>query len=85
MHFKALLLALGLLPAIPAHADSPPTPQPLAPSALAKNSSATKGAPRRMTPPAISVTRVTRRADGSLGIDCVQRPNPKLRAHEVQP
>jgi len=33
---------------------------------------------RRMTAPTISVTTVTRRADGSLGMDCKQKPNPKL-------
>lgn len=75
--FKRLLALLLLLTGVGAYADTPPVPQPLAPSAQAKG--AKIAAPRRLPAPTISVTRVTRQRDGSLSMDCVQRPNPKLR------
>jgi hypothetical protein len=83
MHLKPILICLGLLAAIDAHADNTATPQPLAVPTQARSASGTAtklGAPRRMPSPTISVTRVTRQADGTLATDCVQRPNPKLRA-----
>jgi len=77
--FKHLLALLPLLTGAGAYADTPPVPQPLAPAAQAKSPGAKIAAPQRFPAPAISVTRVTRQRDGSLSIDCVQRPNPKLR------
>ena len=37
-----------------------------------------KAAARPMIPPTVSATTVTRRADGSLSLNCVQKANPKL-------
>jgi hypothetical protein len=76
--FKTLYACLGLLTVCGAQADTLPTPQPLAPSARTKDDGSKIGAPRRLPSPAVSVTRVRRQPDGSLSIDCVQRPNPKL-------
>ena len=74
---KRLLALLPLLTGAGAYADTSPVAQPLAPSAQTKG--AKVAAPRRLPAPTISVTRVTRQSDGSLSMDCVQRPNPKLR------
>ena len=38
---------------------------------------------RRMTAPTLSVTTVTRRADGTLAMDCAQKPNPKALAERA--
>lgn len=86
MKIKLALFCLGLAATATA-ADAPqassPQPQPLAPSATIKGvngSAPTKPVGiHRVPSPTISETRVTRRADGSLAMNCVQKPNPKLR------
>lgn len=77
MNIKLLLLCVAMA-ANASAADSPvaPTPQPLAPAAPTVAKSA---AVRRLPPPTVSETSVTRRADGSLAMNCVQKPNPKLK------
>ena len=35
---------------------------------------------RSAMPPTVSATSVTRQRDGTLSMNCVQKPNPKLRA-----
>ena len=70
--------------------------QPLASSAQMKAAGATgkPAAMHRVPSPTISETSVTRRSDGSLALNCVQKPNPKLAqqmaalqdaAHSVEP
>jgi hypothetical protein len=66
-------------------ADAPPVStlqvQPLAPSTQMKGTqaAAAKGvAMHRVPAPSISETSVMRRPDGSLVMNCVQKPNPKL-------
>ena len=70
------LVALGA--AVSANAaDAPLATQPLATPAPTK--SAATGM-RKSAPPSVSETSVTRQADGSLAMNCVQKPNPKLKA-----
>ena len=101
MKIKLALFCLALATgayAADAPQASPPQPQPLAPSAgmkAAQGITAAKStAMRRVPSPNISETSVTRRPDGSLAINCVQKLNPKLReqmaaqqaaAHSVEP
>jgi hypothetical protein len=68
-----------------ASAADEPTPstlqvQPLAPSMTMKSTHGTSkpAAMLRVPAPSISETSVTRRPDGSLTLNCVQKPNPKL-------
>jgi hypothetical protein len=68
-----------------------PQAQPLAPSAGLKAPPGIEAAKpavmHRVPSPSISETSVTRLADGSLAISCVQKPNPKIRqlsAHAAQ-
>jgi hypothetical protein len=77
MNVKLLLLCLATA-ANASAADSPaaPKPQPLAPAAPTVTRSAVV---RRLPPPTVSETSVTRRADGSLAMNCVQKPNPKFK------
>ena len=74
--FKALLASLSLLTAVGAQATENPTPQPL----VQASQKIAKPQLQRLPAPTMSVTRVTRQADGTLSADCVQRPNPKARA-----
>jgi hypothetical protein len=76
---RRLLALLPFLTGAGAYADTLPVPQSLAPAAQAKSPGTKVADLQRLLAPAISVTRVTRQRDGSLSIDCVQRPNPKLR------
>ena len=71
--FKAILAALGVLIACSAQAAGKAAAQPLAQSAQ----KTAKPQLQRLPAPMMSVTRVTRQADGTLSADCVQRPNPK--------
>ena len=93
MKIMLVLFCLALVTTASA-ADAPassPQPQPLAPSAGLKSaqgvSAAKLGVMHRVLSPAISETSVTRQADGSLAMNCVQKPNPKigkLPAHAMQ-
>jgi len=70
------LVALGA--AVSANAaDAPLATQPLATPAPAKS---TATGLRKATPPTVSETSVTRKPDGSLAMNCVQKPNPRLKA-----
>jgi hypothetical protein len=72
MFLKPMFLSVGLLAATGAWAaDS-------ASQTANANEAKTKPAARRVLAPSIHVMRATRQADGSLAIDCVQRPNPLL-------
>jgi len=73
---KPILAALGVLIAFGAQAAENPTAQPLAQPAQ----KTAKPQLQRLPAPMMSVTRVTRQADGTLSADCVQRPNPKALA-----
>ena len=75
MH-KSPFAALAMLAVLSAHATDNPVPQPLAQPAQ----KAAKPQLQRLPAPMMSVTRVTRQADGTLSADCVQRPNPKAHA-----
>lgn len=58
-------------------------PHPLAPSPGkngSANAAAKPGAMTRVTSPVISETSVTRREDGSLVVNCVDKPNPQAQA-----
>ncbi len=81
-------------------ADAASTPalqvQPLARSAPMSTTGATAkpAAMHRVPAPSVSETSVIRRPDGSLVMNCVQKPNPKLAqqmaaqqgaAHSVEP
>ena len=69
------LVALGA--AVSANAaDAPLAAQPLAEPAPAKTAATSM---RKAAPPTISQTSVTRKTDGSLAMNCVQKPNPKLK------
>jgi len=77
---KLRTLSLGLVAlacATAAPAETLLNAQPLAAPAKAK---ASASALRRMTPPTVSETSVSRQADGSLAMNCAQKPNPKLKA-----
>ncbi|MGH8041614.1 MAG: hypothetical protein ACREPN_06170 [Rudaea sp.] len=78
---KSPLLALGLLAATVAWADSPMIPQPLAPSVQAQSGATTfKPVPKlRLPSPKITATRLVRQADGSLRMQCDEIPNPRAR------
>lgn len=81
---KILFLLLGSisLGAIAAHAADTILPaQPLAAAATPKSASSLI---RKSPPPTISETSVQRRPDGSLTMNCVQKPNPRLKS-SVQP
>jgi hypothetical protein len=68
MYCKSFFLALGLLAASGAWAaDTAP------PNGAAKEA---KPLARRVLAPSVHVMRATRQADGTLAVDCVQRPNP---------
>ena len=100
MKTRLALFCLGLT-ANAFAADAPSAPalhaQPLAPSAQqmkVTQAAAKPAAMHRVPAPSISETRVTRRSDGSLVLNCVQKPNPKLAqqmaaqqdaAHSVEP
>lgn len=99
MKKRLALFCLGLAANVSA-ADLPSAPalqvQPLAPSAQPKttNAVAKPAAMHRVPAPSVSETSVTRRSDGSLVLNCVQKPNPKLAqqmaaqqaaAHSVEP
>jgi hypothetical protein len=82
---KTVLTLLCLSLAVDAYATGEPSiptlqAQPLAPSAsLSATHAASKPAAMHRVPaPSISETSVTRQPDGSLAMNCVQRPNPKL-------
>ena len=101
MKIKLALFCLGLVASASA-ADAmqtlSPSPQTLAPSAGLKGAAGIAAAKpagiRRVPSPTVSETSVTRRSDGSLIMNCVQKPNPKLKeqmaaqqaaAHSVEP
>ncbi len=73
MHLKlaVLCLALASAPALAADTNTAQTSIP---------SSTKKIAPRSVVAPTITETRATRMPDGSLSLNCVDRPNPKARA-----
>ena len=70
----ALLLLLAATATSAAAADAPLTIKALDTPAAPKPAASV----RRMSAPSLSETRVTRAADGSLRLDCKQRPNPKV-------
>jgi len=72
---KAVLAAACVLVAFGVQAAENPSPQPLA----QPTQKTAKPQLQRVPAPMMSVTRVTRQADGTLSADCVQRPNPKAR------
>lgn len=75
----ALLLLLAATATSAAAADAPPTTTPLTIKALDTPAAPKPAASvRRMSAPSLSETRVTRAADGSLRLDCKQKPNPKV-------
>jgi hypothetical protein len=76
-----VFLCAALWAASASAADAPLTVKTLTSAAPAKTAPANA---RRMTSPTISVTTVTRRADGSLAMDCAQKPNPKLLTERAQ-
>jgi hypothetical protein len=83
MKMKFALVCLGLA-ANALAADAPAVlalqAQPLAPAASIKTTSGA-GKPatmHRVPAPNVSETSVTRRPDGSLVMNCVQKANPKL-------
>jgi hypothetical protein len=73
MYFKSGLLITGLLVATGA-AAADVISQPV----KAADSSSKPEPARRVLAPSVHVMRATRQADGSLAMDCVQRPNPLL-------
>jgi hypothetical protein len=74
-----LILGLTAVASLSANAaESVLASQPLA--ASAKPKSATTSLLRKSPPPTVSETSVTRQADGSLTMNCVQKPNPRLKA-----
>jgi len=75
---KAFLAALGALIAFSAQAENP-TPQALA----QPGQKIVKPQLQRLPAPMMSVTRVTRQADGTLRADCVPRPNPKAHQQKL--
>jgi len=75
-----VLLSAALWAASASAADTLPV-KSLSAAASAK---AAPAVARRMTSPTISVTTVTRHADGSLALDCAQKPNPKMLAERAQ-
>jgi len=83
MKIKFALFFLGLVTsasAVDAPQAASPQPQPLALSAGQKGNTAMKPVGMRRAPsPIISETSVIRQADGSLAMNCVQKPNPKLK------
>lgn len=82
MNTKLLLFCLGLTANVAAAESSAPTPQPLAssPGIKAAAGAVKLGTLRRVLSPTISETSVVRRADGSLAVNCMEKPNPKARA-----
>lgn len=72
MFLKSLFLSMGLLTATGTWAADSATPT------ADTNEPKTKPGARRVLAPSIHVMRATRQADGSLAVDCVQRPNPLL-------
>ena len=82
MNTKLLLFCLGLAANMAAAESPAPIPQPLAssPGIKAAAAGAVKpGTLRRVLSPTISVTSVTRNPDGSLSMNCVQKPNPGVQ------
>ena len=78
MKLRTLLLGLLVLACVSAaNAETLLSAQPLATPAKAKTSQSTL---RRVTPPTVSETSVSRSADGSLAMNCAQKPNPKMKA-----
>jgi len=74
MYLKPVFLVLSVLVAASTHAaEQPQSVQPAAAEPAEK-----VGLPRRVLAPTVHVLRATRQADGSLAVDCVQRPNPRL-------
>jgi hypothetical protein len=85
MSARLLLLILSLVAtdAMAAAPDNSVVPQPLAVSKVKSAGAAPSGKPApaaRLISPTVSETRVTRNADGTLAISCVERPNPKAQA-----
>jgi hypothetical protein len=70
-------LSFAAVDALAADANIPPTPVL---SSTQSSTSAKPIAPRRVVAPTISETRATRMPDGSLAINCTDRPNPKAHA-----
>lgn len=81
MNVHGLPLILGCM-ALAVYASEPeaPTPQPLAPPPATLANGSKPGSAPRVLAPMMSETRVIRRADGSLVLQCVDRPNPQARA-----
>ncbi|HET8940558.1 MAG TPA: hypothetical protein VFN13_01040 [Rudaea sp.] len=81
---KTLCICIGLS-AAPLALASPMVAYPLAPSTQAKSLSTTTASASkpstlmRLPPPTLNVTRAVRQADGSLSLQCVQRPNPAAK------
>ncbi len=73
MHLKLAVFCLSMASASAIAADAN-TAQPSSTPATKKI------APRSVIAPTISETRATRMPDGSLSLNCADRPNPKARA-----
>jgi hypothetical protein len=84
MHAKLALVCLSLATADAMAADANNPPSPSATSSAQSSASGNLIAPRRIIAPTISETRATRMPDGSLAINCTDRPNPKAHAHVQQ-
>jgi hypothetical protein len=77
---KLRTLSLGLLVlacASAANAETLLSATPLATPAKVKTP---QTALRRLTPPTVTETTVSRASDGRLALNCAQKPNPKLKA-----
>ena len=78
MKIPTLILGLSAFSALGANAaETVLAAQPLATAAKPK---AATPLVRKSPPPTISETGVTRQADGTLSMNCVQKPNPRLKA-----
>ena len=78
MYAKLALACLSLAAADAWAADANNSPP--APSSAQSGTTAKSIAPRRIVAPKISVARATRMPDGSIAINCIDRPNPKAHA-----
>ena len=77
MKIPTLILGLSALACVGASAaETVLAAQPLATAAKPKSATPLV---RKSPPPTISETSVTRQADGSLAMNCVQKPNPRLK------
>lgn len=82
MNTRYSLASLALLASAMAFADAPMQPEPLAPPASTARvkSGAYKPAPRvRLPAPTMNVTRLVRQSDGSLRLQCDERPNAQAK------